>query len=88
MGVGKWSEKADFEKMRFMDGPFMGSYEKVNGVANHDTCKECLMSIYHVTQLPLLFLVIYYMCVTLLEQMLWWTPNLIIPIRTTIAHLI
>ena len=39
-----------------MDGPFMGSYEKVNGVANHDTCKECLMSIYHVTQLPLLFL--------------------------------
>ena len=41
----------------------MGSYEKVNGVANHDTCKECLMSIYHVTKLPMLFLVIYYVCV-------------------------
>ena len=51
--------------------PFMGSYGKVNGVANHDTCKEFLMSIYHVTQLHLLFLVIYYMCVTLLEEMFW-----------------
>jgi hypothetical protein len=51
--------------------PFMGSYGKVNGVANPDTCKEFLMSIYHVTQLHLLFLVIYYMCVTLLEEMFW-----------------
>ena len=72
MGWGGGQKKSILRRRSIWTVPLWpGSYEKVNGVANHDTCKECLMSIYHVTQLPLLFLVIYYMCATLLEQMLW-----------------